>query len=203
MKAQEDNIQKLFNYIFENSSKFEEVTQRTPYYHMGATITDAILQAGLNYRYVVYLRVLNLLTNYNQYKITCDFIILFTAKPLSELINWNNELKINRIINLSWFLFENGIENEDKLSQWLEDNNNVSRLLEIKAIGPKTIDYLKMLSGRQAIPIDRHLFKFLELAGVTVKTYEEASVLYCKVAKQLDIREYELDKKIWLYMSNA
>lgn len=196
------NVKRLIDFIFENRSKFEEVTQRTPYYHMGATITDAVLQAGLNYRHVVYPRVAKLLTRFNEYRTTCDFIILFNTIPLTKLIDWNNEKKLGRITELSWFLFDNQIENEDQLSSWLCEYKNVSSLLEIKGIGPKTIDYLKMLSGRQAIPIDRHLFKFLELAGVVVKTYEEANALYCKAAEKINIQQYELDKQIWLYMSN-
>lgn len=197
------NILKLTNYIFIHMNKFDEVTQRTPYFHMGATITDAVLQAGLNYKNVVYPRVAKLLTKFGEYRTTCDFIILFKTIPLNELIDWNNEQKLNRIIDLSWFLFNKKIENENQLSVWLDDKENVLILSEIKGIGPKTIDYLRMLSGKQAIPIDRHLFKFLELAGVFVKTYEEANTIYCKAAERLNIQQYELDKKIWLYMTNG
>lgn len=197
-----DNVLKLLNFIMENNHNLDEVTQRTPYYHMGATITDSILQAGLNYRNVVYPRVANLLTNFYEYKTTTDFIILFQTIPLGKLINWRNELKLNRIIQTSWLLYNDQVENEDQLSTWLNDNN-INKLLEIKGIGPKTIDYLKMLSGQQAIAIDRHLFKFIELAGVIVRTYDEAHALYCNVAKKLNIPKYELDKKIWSYMAKA
>lgn len=198
-----NNIQKLLNFIFQNEDKFNPVTQRTPYYHMGATITDAVLQAGLNYQHVVYPRVFELLTKFKDYKTTCDFIILFQTIPLKKLINWNNEQKLDRITQLSWFLFQNQIENENQLANWLNEDSNILRLLEIKGIGPKTIDYLKMLSGKQSIAIDRHLFKFLELAGVVVKTYEEANLVYCKVAQMMNIQQYELDKKVWTYMSKA
>lgn len=204
MKIKEfEKITKLVDCISKNMNRFDPVMQRTPYYHMGATITDAILQAGLNYQHVVYPRVSNLLTKFCDYKTTCDFIILMQTIPLKELINWSNEQKLERITKLCWFLFENQIENEDQLANWLDDNENISKITEIKGIGPKTTDYLKMLSGKQAIPIDRHLFKFLELAGIVVKTYEEANLLYCKAAERLNIQQYELDKKIWMYMSKA
>ena len=202
-KNEPNNIQKLLDFILMNENKFDPVTQRTPYYHMGATITDSILQAGLNYRHVVYPRIAKLLTKYKEFRTTCDFIILFQTIPLKELINWSNDQKINRITQLSWFLYENQIENEDQLSRWLNDSVHVSKLLDIKGIGPKTIDYLKMLSGKQAIPIDRHLFKFLKLAGIIVRTYEEANSIYCKTAEKLKISQYELDKKIWNFMSQA
>lgn len=196
-----DNVRKLLDYIYQNENKFDPVTQRTPYYHMGATITDAILQAGLNYNHVVYPRVVKLLTKYIDFKTTCDFIILFQTIPLKELINWKDDQKINRIIHLTWFLYENKIENENDLSIWLSEKKHLQILSEINGIGPKTIDYLKMLSGKQAIPIDRHLFKFLELAGIVVKTYKEANSIYCKVAEMLNIQQFELDKKVWNYMS--
>lgn len=144
-----------------------------------------------------------MLKKYGDYRTTCDFIILIQTISLRELIDWNNAAKLERIMQLSWFLFENKVENGDDLATWLNDNDHLLKLTRIKGIGPKTIDYLKMLSGKQAIPIDRHLFKFLELAGVIVKTYEEANALYCMAADKLNIKRYELDKKIWMYMSKT
>lgn len=188
-------ILKLVSYINTHKNKFEPATQRTPYYHMGATITDAILQAGLNYKNVVYPRILTLLTQYSDYRTTSDFIILIQTIPLTRLIKWKNEIKIKRIMALTWFFYNNEIENEIKLALWLNDPSNIKDLSRIKGIGPKTIDYLKMLSGNQTIAIDRHLFKFLEIAGILVKTYEEAQLIFCKAADILDMSPYILDKK--------
>ena len=197
-----NEVQKLVNYIIFKQSEFNPITQKTPYYHMGATITDAILQAGMNYKSVVYPRVEKLLTNYSDYRSTCDFIILFKTEPLKKIINWANDEKLKRIENLTWFLFERGINNEDELSLWLTEEENVTNLRKIKGIGPKTIDYLKMLSGTQAIPIDRHLFKFLELAGIFTSKYEYANKLYSNAAEALKLRKTELDSKIWSYMTS-
>lgn len=192
-------VQQLADFIV--SKRFDPVTQKTPYYHMGATITDAVLQAGLNYNYVVYPRVLKILKEYPNFTSTCDFIILMQTIPLSEIINWNNKRKLELIEQLCWFFYKNGVENENQLAKWLDNEFNVKELLKINGVGPKTIDYLKMLSGLQAIAIDRHLFEFLRLAGIFIDTYEEASELYQKTARYLSISNYELDKKIWLYMS--
>lgn len=197
------NAQKLVNYIQINMDKFEPVTQRTPYFHMGATITDSILQAGLNYRCVVYPRVLKLLTKYYEYKTTCKFLILMQTIPLGELINWQSQIKLTRITDLSWFLYNNHIENETELSKWLNDTHNIELLSNLNGIGPKTIDYLKMLSGNQAIAIDRHLFKFLEIAGVLVNSYNEANTIFSMAANFLNMNKYELDRKIWIYMSKS
>lgn len=198
-----DDVTKLINFISSNENNFVPVTQRTPYYHMGATITDSILQAGLNYRHVVYPRVAKLLTQFSDYRTTCDFIILMQTIPLREIIEWKNEQKLSRIMQLSWFFFDKQVETEDHLAEWLKNEYNIRELSEINGVGPKTIDYLKMLSGRPEIAIDRHLFKFLELAGIFVKTYNQAYELYCCVAQRLNIDKYELDKKIWTYMSSS
>ena len=189
---------KLVNFI--QTKEFAPVTQRKPYYHMGATITDAILQAGLNYHHVVYPRVLKILVEYSDYKTTCDFIILMQVLPLTEIVNFKNSKKLQRIRDLSWFLYNNGIENEDQLAKWLDAEKNVSLLRKVNGIGPKTVDYLKILSGNQAIAIDRHLFTFLEMAGIYHCSYDEASLIYARAAELLNISQYELDKKIWLYM---
>ena len=165
-------------------------------------IGTKILQAGLNYKTVVYPRVEKLLLSYSAYKTTCDFLILIQTIPLNKLINWNNKIKINRITDLSWFLYNNSIETESDLGIWLCNIENKQKLLQINGIGNKTVDYLKMLSGKPAIAIDRHLFKYLEYAGVVVKSYEEANKIYLYAAKYLNMTFYELDKKIWTYMSN-
>jgi len=193
--------EKLADFI--RQKEFEPITQRTPYYPMGATITDSILQAGLNYRYVVYPRVAKLLAKFSDYKTTCDFIILMQVVPLTELIEWNNEKKLQRISDLSWFLFNNGIENEDQLAIWLHTCGNIEQLRKVSGVGPKTVDYLKMLSGNQAIAIDRHLFAFLELAGIFNRTYYEANLIYSRASELLGMSKYELDRKVWLCMSNA
>jgi hypothetical protein len=188
---------------FISTKKFTPITPRTPYYHMGATIVDSILQAGLNYQYVVYPRVHKLLHDFPYYITTCDFIILMKTVPLPKLINWQNEKKPLLIEHLAWFFFKQEIENENTLAEWLNDNENINLLSQIKGIGFKTIDYLKMLSGNQAIAIDRHLFKFLSEAGIVVQTYQEASQIYNKTAEILELSKYELDKKIWLHMSKS
>ena len=193
--------EKLANFI--QRKDFAPVAKRSPYYHMGATITDSILQAGLNYHYIVYPRVLKLLTKYPDYKTTCDFIILMQVFPLTELISWKNPKKLQRIKDLTWFLYNNGIENEDQLAEWLTIERNIDQLRKVDGIGPKTIDYLKILTGEQAIAIDRHLFVFLELAGIPICSYQEASLIYDKTAELLNMGQYELDKKIWMYMSKS
>lgn len=180
---------------------YAEITQRTPYYNMAATLTDSILQAGMNYKRVVYPRVYNILNKYADYKTTCDFIILFQTIPIEEIIQWKNKRKQDTICGLTWFLYNQNVNTEDDLAKWILNDRNVDKLLEINGVGRKTVDYLKLLSGQQAIPIDRHMFQFLELAGVLTSDYKEASTILRKAAAVLQIGESILDKAIWDYMS--
>ena len=197
----EISVQKVVNLLEKIPHNYAEVTQRTPYYNMAATLTDSVLQAGMNYKSVVYPRVYNILNKYSDYSTTCDFIILFQTIPIEEIIQWKNKRKQNTICKLAWFLYNQNINTEDDLAKWILDDKNADRLLEINGVGRKTIDYLKLLSGQQAIPIDRHMFQFLELAGILTSDYKEASDILRKTALVLQIGESVLDKTIWNYMS--
>ena len=193
-------LQKVLQLLESIPTKYETIIPKKPYYNMGATITDAILQAGMNYGTVVYPRIFNILTKYKNFVTTCDFIILFQTIPIEEIIQWKNIKKQNTICELTWYLYNKQINNEDDLAKWLSNANNAELLLQIHGIGYKTIDYLKLLSGLQAIPIDRHMFQFLEIAGVTTSNYHDASLILSKTAEILNIGESVLDKTIWNYM---
>ena len=188
--------------LFIETMPLQTVEKRTDsYQHMGATITDAILQAGLNYRHVVWPRVAHLLSDFPDYTTTCDFLILMKIIPLPELLNWHNKRKLTLIEKVSNLFYNNNVETETDLASWLNKQHNEQYLLSMNGIGFKTIDYLKMLIGTPAIAIDRHLFSFLKLANIMIDTYQEASEIYYETAKLLSIGEYELDRKVWLYMS--
>lgn len=195
------SVQKVIDLLGKIPHNYAAITQRTPYYNMAATLTDAILQAGMNYKSVVYPRVYNILNKYSDYSTTCDFIILFQTISIEEIIQWKNKRKQDTICKLAWYLYNCNVNTEDDLAKWILDDRNSESLLEIKGIGRKTIDYLKLLSGQQAIPIDRHMFQFLEIAGVLTDDYQEASTILRKTAFVLEVGESVLDKTIWDYMS--
>lgn len=98
-------------------------------------------------------------------------------------------------------MYKCNVNTEDDLAKWILDDQNAESLLEISGVGRKTIDYMKLLSGQQAIPIDRHMFQFLEIAGIMTADYKEASRILRKAASVLEVGESVLDKTIWNYMS--
>ena len=82
----DNSVQKVIDLLERIPHNYAEITQRTPYYNMAATLTDSVLQAGMNYKSVVYPRVYNILSKYSDYRTTCDFIILFQTIPIEEII---------------------------------------------------------------------------------------------------------------------
>ncbi len=197
----ERSVQKVIELLERIPHNYVEITQRTPYYNMAATLTDSVLQAGMNYKSVVYPRVYSILSKYSDYRTTCDFIILFQTIPIEEIIQLKNKRKQDTICELAWFFYNCNINTEDDLAEWILDEGNAESLLDINGVGRKTVDYMKLLSGQQAIPIDRHMFQFLEKAGVLTSDYKEASKILRKTAALLEVGESVLDKAIWNYMS--
>lgn len=189
----------LANYIFTLGLEYDE--SRSSYSHMGATITDSVLQAGLNYRTVVYPKVEKLLNEYRDYDTTSDFILLMNVFSLEELIGFKNERKLRCIWEISLLFQSCCIENENQLIFWLNDDANLHSLGAINGVGPKTIDYIKTLVGVNTIAIDRHLFSFLSHAGISASSYAEAKSIFCQTAELLDVDFLSLDKMIWDYMS--
>ena len=169
---------------------------------MVATLSDAILQAGMNYKTVVMPRISDILYRYSNFTSTCDFIILFQTVPIEQIIKWKNKKKQNTLCNLAWLLYNEGVNSEADFRQWGRASENEEKLLALDGIGYKTVDYLKLLSGLETIPIDRHLFKFLKDSEISITTYYDASYIFKSAAKELNIEERLLDKIIWDYMSS-
>ena len=200
----ENKVKQLINYI-EPLSDFKIIKPDIPYRHMGATITDAMLQAGTTWETVVKPRVLKLRDNYPEAKTTTGFLNLLGRICLRELLEWNDPEKPDRILAVTRFFIKEGIETEADLKTWLENDANIFGLKEIRGIGNKTADYFKILSGIPTSAIDRHLIEFLNRADVDIDriSYSEAKEIINKAAEQMGINKSILDHSIWKYMSSG
>ena len=177
-------------------------SNRILYKQMSAIIVDSILQAGLNYDTVIKPRIENLLRNYPDYKTTSEFIFLYKQISLSHLINWKNEIKLNRINNLSNYLFNFDIETPEQLLLWISKDENYIDIMKINGIGLKTADYLRMLVGYESIPIDRHLFRFFEKMGISTLGYRQVSEICNEVSLRLQIKPHILDAILWQHLKS-
>ncbi len=75
------------------------------------------------------------------------------------------------------------------------------KLGSIKGVGPKTIDYFKILVGVSTTAIDRHLLNFLGLAGLAPYGYLDAQTIINAAADILSVDRAYFDHSIWQFMS--
>lgn len=193
--------QQLVNFI-SSMSNFEIVKEIDGNYnHIGATIVDAILQAGINYKYTVKPRVNSLLQKYPEAITTQDFVELINEIGLDKLINWKHPEKLNRILSVLDLFIINNVKNELDLKKWLKVSTNIIELKKIKGIGDKTADYFKILVGIETNAVDRHLHNFLKMASIKVNSYNEAHEIINDASLLMNINPAYLDHSIWKYMS--
>jgi len=181
---------------------FEIVTPpEESYNHMGATLTDAVLQAGVNYKHVVQPRVERIRLNYPEATTANAFLVLLEQESTQRILNWKGQRKPDTLLTLTKFLVVQQVETESDLRSWLLSAENREALLTIKGIGAKTIDYLGLLVGEQTVAIDTHIFKLLRAANLPTQDYNKAHRLVSGAADQMGVPRASLDFSIWRYMS--
>jgi endonuclease III len=190
-----DYIKSLPNFVLLNQCDGQ-------YNHMGATITDAALQAGINYDNVVKPRVQSILEIFPAADTTSKFSELINREGAEHLLKWQGAKKLRIIHDLLKLFINEKIESEDELKSWLANSANHQRLSNIRGIGPKTIDYMQILVGIDTMAVDVHVNKLLSAANIDVKSYAEKRKLLCEAADLLKIEKTNLDHSIWRYMSN-
>lgn len=99
------------------------------YGHIGATISDAILQAGLNYDSVVRPRIRKILATYPVAKTTSGFLALLNKVGAKAVLDWSDDEKPTRVAGLAEFFRRRNIETEQDLREWLSDEANRPALL--------------------------------------------------------------------------
>lgn len=171
------------------------------YAHMGATLCDAILQAGLNYRTVVAPRVERVMQRWPSAIVTTRFLAMISRYGLNDVLIWKHVEKPTRIGQLAEFLAARDIETECELSEWLIVEANSESLLKVRGVGPKTVDYLKSLVGLPAVAVDRHIRTFVGWAGVGASNYNEIRQLVSDAADVLEVERNALDHAIWSYVA--
>ncbi|REJ91782.1 MAG: hypothetical protein DWQ35_13850 [Planctomycetota bacterium] len=105
-------------------------------------------------------------------------------------------------MELTQLLLEHSVETEADVAEWLTSAENVESLKMVRGIGPKSVDYFKMLVGIPAVAVDRHLRQFVAAAGIGVRDYSGVQDLINKAASQLGANAAGLDYAIWLYVSS-
>lgn len=86
------------------------------------------------------------------------------------------------------------------LRDWLTRSDSVAKLRGINGVGPKTIDYFKILAGLPAVEVDRRLAKFLNMAGIDYGNYDDAQDVIDRASDLLGYDRAHLDQSIWQYI---
>jgi len=134
-----DPVELLITYI-ESLEGFQLQGAHEPYDHMGATLTNAVLQAGISYNYVVLPRVTRLRSRPDA-RTTSGFLALLRHHGPEILLDWRGKRKPATLLALAELLTRHGIETESQLRRWLQDRRNDQEIRRVRGIGPKTLDY--------------------------------------------------------------
>lgn len=193
-QALADHIRSLEGFAF--------VQPAPPHGHMGATMVDSILQRGMNYDAVVLPRVHRLRNEHPEAATTSGFAELMRQEELSSLIDFRGEYVLATVRELTEVLRAANVETEDDLRAWLDDAANRQRLAQIKGIGPKTGEFIRLRCGaRDAVAVDRWLIRMLEEAGVHARGFWDQHEVISDAAELLDVSPADLEESIWAYMS--
>ena len=192
----------LVNYI-EGLNSFNKIHKpnKLAYKHIGALYTDISLQSGLNYNNIVRPRVLNVLNKYPNANTVSAFNKLIDSTGLNNIIKWDHPTKLQRVYDIITYSICNDIESCTDLRNHLVINANRLKLLQIKGIGPKTLDYTLKLLSFDTVAIDRHIKVFVQEAGIRTNEYAEIKNIVEYAADFMNISRSSIDYSIWKYMS--
>ena len=170
--------------------------------HVGAIFTDIILQAGLNYKTIVFPRVQYVLKTYPEAYTVSDFSNIIYLNGIENVINWKNQIKIERMFLLIEFCKQNNLETTNDIKKYLLNKLNKLEFLKINGIGNKTLDYMLKLLSIDTVAVDRHIFSFVEKAGIESDDYKYVKLVVEYAADIMGITRRAIDYSIWSYMSN-
>lgn len=195
-------IQNLTAYIRSHPSllRRDPAENTAGYEHMGAILTDAMLQAGLRYKTTVLPRVKKV-EAIPEAATTSGFLILLEREGAPALLDWSDSAKPHRLVEITRFFIAEMVETVVDLRAWLSIERNTPRLKMQPGVGDKTADYFKILAGIDSVAIDRHLYQFLDDAGCPAKNYDEAQAMIRAAADHLKLPYSVLDHNIWLFQS--
>jgi hypothetical protein len=171
------------------------------YGHLGATLADAVLQSNNNYKRSVRHRIARILRVYPHEVSLHDLERLLQRVTPQEFLDWNGTRKPTTFLDLVGLLRQESVNTEDALRGWLQRDGSAAKLRSIRFIGPKTVDYLKILVGLPNAAMDRHMFEFLQRAGLGKLNYARGKDAIHRAADLMKLNRAHLDHSIWRYMS--
>jgi len=198
----DEAAQRLFNYI-KSLRGFVYHKVDPPYGHMGATIADSILQANNRYSSVTP-RIQRILARWPRENTVTAVLDVLKSVPAVQFLNWNGKDRADRFCEVLLLLKREGVDSESEFRTWLGKETNLSKLRSVHGIGPKTVDYFRLMVGLQGAAIDRRLLKFLGMAGIplTQSDYSAALAIINRAADLASVPRADFDHSIWRYIGD-
>jgi hypothetical protein len=198
---------KLASYI--NSLGLKIPKRKPSHQHVGAIITDAVLQVGRKYKTQVKPRVQRIRDKYPKADTISGLSYLVKTNGAQELLNWRGKDKQKIFLQTIQFFANEQVNTFNDLRKWLGSEDNRDRLITkstrkdkagIPKISNATADYYRVLVRLpDAVKVDSRVEEFLADAGIDIKQYEykELRTIVQLAAKQLGKRPIDLDSAIW------
>jgi hypothetical protein len=173
---------------------------------MGAMITDAVFQAAMRYSTVKDWR--EWVRSKRLARTTSGFLEQLQDKPRAFYGGRRNQdsawgRKADLVGKVTRLFADRGIETEEDLRTWLTIEANRRELNNIRGVGRKTVDYLRILSGdRNAVAIDSRVRRFVKQVMRKQLGDEQARKLVTEAAHRIAIPPAHLDYGIWSYVES-
>lgn len=171
-------------------------------YHLGAIMADATLQSGVNYRTVVYPRVVVILDRYPEACTLQGVKAIISADRLAEFLRWQHATKLRRFLELALYFDQHHVETPDDLRSRFNQRDFRYGLLGISGIGSKTADYLGCLTGVDVVAVDRHIQSFARDSGLEINDYESLQAVFSCAADLLEFSRRDFDLWVWTMVSS-
>lgn len=196
----EDSADRLADFIGQLSGFSIVTSMDGNYCHLGATIADAVLQSNMRYETHVRPRVRRIRRLFPAAATMSGLKRTLTERTSSDFLDWRGMDRVKRFENIVGLFSSESIDTEDDLRNWLINEKNLVKLAMIKGVGPKTLDYFKILTGIQTCAIDRRLRDFLKRADIETSNYDEAKAIINLTADIMGVGRVDLDYSIWEYI---
>lgn len=169
---------------------------------IGAILVDASLQRRQNYKATVKPRVEALLAAWPDAKTTSGFRKRLETGTLSEIITWPSPGRLAQIEELTSVFEDQDVETVQGLRTVLTDQSARpvfrSALAAVRHVGPKTLDYIDILSGLSTgVAIDVRIRRVAQAAGIADISYANMSAVIRSAADSRGWRAGDLDAALW------
>jgi hypothetical protein len=169
--------------------------------HLGAKLADAVLQSGVGYEAFVRRRVERIAAEYPAATTARGFQATLRQEGASVVLSVASGRKLRTIQELADFCVGQGIETCADLRHWLQVPGNSPKLQAVHGVGPKTINFLKLLVGLDAIAVDIHIRRFVFEAGLSEKDPERIEALLLAAGKIVRLSGSQVDELVWRSMA--